>query len=171
ELFSSTVDGFDLLEARGHATWVPPRETEGLALLSGQPAFRLHSQFDDGALSMAAKISGREPVLIHPTDAATRGISDGDVVELSSPRGRCLAGARLTEDIAPGSVFLWTGTWYQPDSEGNCQHGNPNVLTHDLRTSEWSQSPAAYSTRVEIAPFNGEPPPITVHGPPAFSAG
>lgn len=139
-------------------------------MLSGQPAFRLHSQFDDGALSMAAKIDGREPVLIHPTDATSRGISDGAIVELTSPRGRCLAAARVTDDIAPGSVFLWTGAWYQPDADGNCQHGNPNVLTHDLRTSEWSQSPAAYSTRVEIAPFNGPLPPITVHEPPELSA-
>ncbi|MEM6277361.1 MAG: molybdopterin-dependent oxidoreductase, partial [Pseudomonadota bacterium] len=168
ELYSDVVAGFDLPECPGHAAWSLPRETEGLALLSGQPATRLHSQFDDGALSMGGKVAGREPVLIHPEDAAMYGICHGDVVELESIRGRCLAGARLTDEIARGCVFLWTGAWYQPDDQGHCQHGNPNVLTHDLRTSDWSQSPAAHSTRVQIRRFFGDPPDIHVHRPPPF---
>ncbi|MEM1375028.1 MAG: molybdopterin-dependent oxidoreductase [Pseudomonadota bacterium] len=168
ELYSEVVAGFGLPDCPGHAAWSAPREAGGLALLSGQPATRLHSQFDDGALSLGAKIAGREPVLIHPADAAARGVRAGDVVELESARGRCLAGARLTEGIARGCVFLWTGAWYQPDAGGHCVHGNPNVLTHDLRTSAWSQSPAAHSTRVELRPLAGDPPDIHVHSPPRF---
>ena len=63
---------------------------------------------------MAEKVQGREPVLIHPQDAAARNIHDRDVVELYNDRGRCLAGARITESIRPGCVFLWTGAWYDP---------------------------------------------------------
>jgi len=54
----------------------------------------------------------REPVLIHPTDAQERGIEDGSVVELSNAHGRCLAGARVTDEIAQGRLFLWTGARY-----------------------------------------------------------
>ena len=179
ELFSDKVAGFGLAECKGHATWVEPRdwapdvaEAYPLALISGQPGTRLHSQFDNGALSRSAKISGREPVLINPADASSRGISDGDTIELFNARGRCLAGARVTSDIAEGSVFLWTGAWYDPDFDApgrRDRHGNPNVLTHDLRTSEFSQSPAAHSARIDVRKYDGPPDPIKAHEPPSFA--
>ncbi|MEM6478592.1 MAG: molybdopterin-dependent oxidoreductase [Pseudomonadota bacterium] len=172
-LFSPVVAGFDLSDCAGHATWNAPRDPapEGsLALLSGQPGTRLHSQFDNGALSLEAKIGGREPVLINPLDAAAHGIRDGDIVRLSNERGACLAGASVTDDIAPGALFLWTGAWYDPDDKGDCRHGNPNVLTHDERSSDWSQGPAAHSVRVMIARFDETPPEIAAHEPPRFVA-
>ncbi|MEO0429528.1 MAG: molybdopterin-dependent oxidoreductase [Pseudomonadota bacterium] len=176
ELYSERIAGFALADCPGHATWFPPRDaTRGdypLALLSGQPGTRLHSQLDNGATSLAAKVKGREPVLLHPADAAARGIADGDVVELFNDRGRCLAGARLTPDILQGCVFLWTGAWYDPDydaPDARDRHGNPNVLTHDLRTSSLSQSPAAHSARVEAKRFEGAPPPVQAHNPPPFA--
>ena len=174
ELFSQTVAAMDLIECGGHATWNAPRDqTEGtypLALISGQPGTRLHSQFDSGATSMAQKIAGREPALIHPADAAPRGITTGDVVELRNDRGRCLAGARVTDDVMPGVVFLWTGAWYDPDFDDphhRDRHGNPNTLTHDLRTSEWTQSPAAHSVQVEMRKLDGPAPSVRAHHPPA----
>ncbi|MXY34462.1 MAG: hypothetical protein F4Y60_10350, partial [Boseongicola sp. SB0664_bin_43] len=97
--------------------------------------------------------------------------SDGDVVELFNDRGRCLAGARVTSDVAPGVVFLWTGAWYDPDFDEpghRDRHGNPNVLTHDLRTSEFSQSPAAHSALVDIRRLDGVPPQVRAHEPPRF---
>ena len=105
-------------------------------------------------------------MLINARDAAARGITDGDLVELSNARGRCLAGARVSEDIAEGTVFLWTGAWYDPDKDGHCQHGNPNVLTHDERTSEWGQGPAAHSTRVQIRRLEAKGVYAPPHRPP-----
>lgn len=179
ELYSELVAGFGLAECNGHATWVEPHDwaaadadTYPLALVSGQPGTRLHSQFDNGSVSRAAKIAGREPLLINPLDAARRSTSDGDIVELFNARGRCLAGARVTDDVAEGTVFLWTGAWYDPDFETRDhrdRHGNPNVLTHDLRTSEFSQSPAAHSARVEVQKFSGNPGPVRAHEPPQFA--
>lgn len=176
ELYSDVIAGFDLPDCPGHASWLPRRDAgdadHPLFLISGQPATRLHSQLDNGAYSLGHKIAGREPVLIHPDDARTRGIEDGDVVELFNARGRCLAGARLTDDIAPGSVFLWTGAWYDPDYsalQDRDRHGNPNVLTHDLRTSALSQGPAAHSARVELARFDAKPPKVMAHEPPEFA--
>ncbi len=175
ELFSDTVAGFGLSDCAGHATWNAPRDQVAedwpLALISGQPGTRLHSQFDNGATSKARKIKGREPVLIHPEDAAARGIEDGDIVEVFNHRGTCLAGARVTDGVAKGVVFLWTGAWYDPDfdaADHRDRHGNPNVLTHDLRTSEFSQSPAAHSAQVDIRRLEGDAPPVLAHEPPAF---
>ncbi len=175
ELYSATIAGFDLPDCAGHATWNPPRDqmdgTFPLALISGQPMTRLHSQFDNGSLSMSGKIKGREPVLIHPDDARERGIKDSDIVELFNDRGRCLAGAVVTADVAKGVVFLWTGAWFDPDFEApdhRDRHGNPNVLTHDLRTSEFSQSPASHSAQVDAMKFEGEVPEVMSFQPPIF---
>lgn len=175
EIFSETIAGFNLPDCAGHATWYVPRDvaagTGALYLLSGQPKTRLHSQLDNGAYSLSHKIKGREPILIHPDDAAKHGISDGDVVELSNARGRCLAGARVTDEIRQGCVFLWTGAWWDPDfdaPQARDRHGNPNALTHDLRTSQLSQSPASHSARVDIRRFEGALPKITAHAPPPF---
>ena len=50
------------------------------------------------------------------------------------------------------------------------RHGNPNVLTHDLRTSSLSQSPAAHSARVDVRvwPDDETPPAVRAFEPPAF---
>lgn len=180
ELFSETIAGFNLPDCPGQATWFPMRdiadgqgEAHPLYLLSGQPKTRLHSQLDNGDYSKSRKIQGREPVLINRADAETRGISDGDVVELFNTRGRCLAGAVVTDDIMPGSVFLWTGAWWDPDFDApqmRDRHGNPNALTQDNRTSGLSQSPASHSTLVEVALFTQELPEIQVHKPPCFQS-
>ncbi len=178
ELYSQTIADFGYEDCPGHATWMAPRGISNgdvkrfpLQMLSGQPATRLHSQLDNGDYSRSCKIQGREPVLIHPEDARLRNILDGDVVELFNDKGRCLAGARLTTDVMPGVVFLWTGAWYDPDFDApqhRDRHGNPNVLTHDLRTSRLSQGPASHSAFVELSRFDGELPGIRVHSQPEF---
>jgi len=180
ELYSETIASFHYADCPAHPAWFPPRDVARgagvhypLYLLSGQPETRLHSQLDNGHLSQKRKIKGREPVLIHPDDAVLRGISDGDIVELFNDRGRCLAGARVTDTIAQGCVFLWTGAWYDPDfdaPQARDKHGNPNVLTHDQRTSRLTQGSAAHSCLVECRRFDEAPPPVTVHQPPRFSS-
>ena len=101
ELFSERIAGYRYPDCFGHPIWLPPKEWLGdaaarpfpLHLISNQPATRLHSQLDDGALSRESKIRGREPIWIHPIDADARGISAGDVVRVFNDRGACLAGA------------------------------------------------------------------------------
>ena len=179
ELFSDVIADFDLKDCRGHASWFPSPEWEygtkyPLAMLSGQPKTRLHSQLDNGDYSRSHKVKGREPVLINPIDAAERGVKSGDIVELFNDRVCCLAGAQVSDEIIQGCVFLWTGAWYDPDlnaPQGRDRHGNPNTLTHDRRTSSLTQSTAAHSTRIELRRFDDELPPITVHQQPLFSPG
>ena len=182
ELFSQTIAGFNYDDCPGHASWLPPCEWLGsdradtfpLHLISGQPETRLHSQWDTGSYSQDRKVQGREPVLIHPDNAAARGIADGDVVRIFNDRGACLAGCVVTDTIRTDVVFLWTGAWYDPDTQpGNepaslpmDKHGNPNVLTHDRRTSRLSQGPAAHSTLVEVERWDKPLPPITAYTPP-----
>src|ERR671923_181013 len=58
---------------------------------------------DDCPGHPAWMIAGREPMAIHPADAAARGICNGDLVRLFNDRGACLVGARLTRTSGPAS--------------------------------------------------------------------
>jgi biotin/methionine sulfoxide reductase len=179
EIASATITGFAYADCPGHPAWLPPVEGAGssaaarfpLQLIANQPATRLHSQLDFGATSLASKIRGREPVRIHPQDAAARGISDGDVVRLYNDRGACLAGAVLSDALRPGVAQLATGAWYDPEDPAAetpfCVHGNPNVLTRDAGTSRLAQGCAGQLSLVEIERFDGPLPPIKAFDPPA----
>jgi len=169
EIFSETIDAFGYDDCAGHPRWFEPAEWLGgeqarrhpLHLVSHQPATRLHSQLDCGKTSRASKIQDREPVSIHPDDAAARGISDGDIVRLYNDRGACLAGARITDAVRPGVVILATGAWYDPHTPGGLErHGNPNVLTLDKGTSKLAQGPSAHTTLVEMELAGDDTPAV-----------
>jgi biotin/methionine sulfoxide reductase len=178
EIFSATIDAFGYDDCPGHPTWLEPAEWLGseqaarypLHLLSNQPTARLHSQLDCSTVSRAAKVAGREAVCMHPTDAAARGIADGDVVRLYNDRGACLAGAVVTDTIRAGVVQLSTGAWFDPEDPSHIgsldKHGNPNMLTRDQGTSRLAQSCSAQTTLVEIERFEGEAPAISAFTPP-----
>lgn len=178
ELYSETIAGFGYDDCPGHPVWMEPKEWLGaprtarypLHLLSFQPATRLHGQLDQGRVSLASKVAGREPILIGPADAAARGIATGDVVRIFNDRGACLGGAVVTDGILPGVVAMATGAWLDPLEPGRpgalCVHGNPNVLTRDEGTSRLGQGPVAQSCLVEIARWTEPPPAVRVHAPP-----
>jgi biotin/methionine sulfoxide reductase len=182
EITSATIAGFGYDDCLAHPAWLPPVEGVGspvmqdfpLHLVANQPATRLHSQLDFGATSLASKIQGREPVRIHPSDAAPRGIADGDVVRLFNHRGACLAGAVISEAVRPGVVQLATGAWYDPIDPAAenplCVHGNPNVLTRDAGTSKLAQACTGQLTVVQVERYGGALPPIRAFDPPNGSA-
>jgi biotin/methionine sulfoxide reductase len=174
EISSVRIAGFGYADCPGHPTWLAPTEGPNphfpLQLVANQPATRLHSQLDFGATSLESKIKGREPVRIHPQDAAARGIGPGDIVRLYNERGACLAGAVLSEALRPGVVQLSTGAWYDPEDPAAdnpiCVHGNPNVLTRDAGTSKLAQGCAGQLTVIEIERFDGPLPPVKAFDPP-----
>jgi len=119
-------------------------------------------------------VKGREPVWIHPSDAAPRGIADGDIVRVFNDRGAVLAGAVVTERVQPRAIQLATGAWFDPENPGApgslCKHGNPNVLTLDKGTSRLGQGPSAHSCLVDVAPWHGAVPEVTAFEPPTVLA-
>jgi biotin/methionine sulfoxide reductase len=182
ELYSETIAGYGYDDCPGHPVWLEPDEWLGgaraaefpLHLIANQPAPRLHGQLDAGAYSRASKVGGREPIRMHPDDARTRGITDGDVVRVFNDRGACLAGAVLTTDVRPRVVNLSTGAWFDPvDPEvvgSPCAHGNPNVLTADRGTSRLAQGSTGQHVLVQVERYDGEPPPVRAHRPPELVA-
>jgi biotin/methionine sulfoxide reductase len=177
EIFSETIASFRYPDCPGHPVWREPDEwlgslaarRFGLQLVANQPRSRLHSQLDVGAHSQSVKIAGREPVRMHPADAAVRGLRDGDLVRIFNDRGACLAGLAVDDAVRPGVAQLSTGAWYDPDpaNPGFCRHGNPNVLTADRPSSTLSQGCTGQLALVEIEPYRGTPPELSVTRPPA----
>jgi biotin/methionine sulfoxide reductase len=177
EIFSETIGSYRYPDCPGHPVWREPDEWLGspaarrfrLQLVANQPRSRLHSQLDVGAHSQSLKIAGREPVRLHPADAAARGLRDGDLVRIFNDRGACLAGLAVDEAVRPGVAQLSTGAWYDPDpaNPGFCRHGNPNVLTADRPSSTLSQGCTGQLALVEIEPYRGIPPELSVTRPPA----
>ena len=180
EIYSEQIASFHYKDCPGHPTWLQPKECLGgekstqyqFHLISGQPKTRLHSQLDPGEYSRSKKIQGREPALINPIDAEKLGIKDGDIIKLHNQRGACLAGAVVTDDVREQVIFLWTGAWYDPEQPGKVgsleKHGNPNILTHDGRTSRLSQGTAAHSTLINVEKFTKLAPAVTAFNSPLY---
>ena len=175
EIFSERIASFGYDDCPGHPAWREPFEWLGspiaerypLHLVSNQPRTRLHSQLDPGRASRATKLAEREPITMHPDDAAARGLTAGDVVRVFNDRGACLAGLVVSDVVMRGVVQLPTGAWYDPvEPFGLCKHGNPNVLTRDKGTSRLGQGPSPHTTLVEVERYGGPPPPVTAFNPP-----
>jgi len=180
ELWSDRIASFGYADCPPHPTWIPPREWLGserahrhpLHLVTVQPAERLHGQMDPGPISRAAKVAGRERILMNHGDATVRGIRAGDLVRVFNDRGACLAGAVIDDNLLNGVVIMSTGAWYDPDpSSGLDRHGNANVLSMDVGTSKLTQSPSALSALVDVEPWKGEPPPMCAWDPPVTKMG
>jgi biotin/methionine sulfoxide reductase len=177
EIFSQTVSNFNYDDCPGHPVWLEPYEWLGsddkrwpLHLISNQPKTKLHSQIDHGSHSKASKVMGREPVHIHPVDAAQRNLNDGSIIRVFNDRGACLGGVVIDTALRPGVIQMSTGAWYDPldpaEQNSLCKHGNANVLTRDKGTSKLGQGPSAHSCLVEIELYTEDLPPVTAHEPP-----
>ena len=171
EIWSEEIAGFVYDDCPAHPTWQEPAEWLGkvdrypLHLISNQPKDKLHSQLDHGSVSRSGKKNGREPMTIHPDDAAARGIGEGDAVRVFNDRGACYCSARLSDAIRPGVIQISTGAWFDPDETGACKHGNPNVLTLDKGGSRLAQGPIAHSCLVDVETADN-PPDVTAFDPP-----
>ena len=111
----STPDG----KARFHAVRQESNAEEltdayPLALLTGRVKDQWHTRTRTGKV---AKLNKSEPspfVEVHPQDARTLALRDGQAVRVVSRRGAFTAPARVTEAVAPGAVFApfhWGPLW------------------------------------------------------------
>jgi trimethylamine-N-oxide reductase (cytochrome c) len=178
EIFSRNIERMKYDDCPPHPTWIEPIERTGrsdtkypLHVSSGHPHSRLHSQLCGTKLRETYAVAGREPCLIHPKDAAARGIRDGDVVRVFNDRGQVLAGATVTEDIRPGVIRVSEGGWYDPAEPGKpgalCRYGDVNVLTPDIGTSKLAQGNCGHTAIGEVEKYQGDPPPVGVFIAPA----
>ncbi|WP_079132630.1 molybdopterin-dependent oxidoreductase [Streptomyces nanshensis] len=199
EITSAAVAALGLDDCPGHPAWIEPAADAGsgdrsedagqgeagrhpLVLIANQPESRLHSQHDGGPVSLGGKVAGREPLTVHPDDAAARGIHAGDVVRVFNDRGAVLAGAVISDAVRPGVLRLPVGAWFDPvpdpvrEAAGEpgallCVHGNPNTLTADVPTSRLTQGCTGQHALVQAERYQGRPPPVAVREPPPLLDG
>ena len=142
------VDGF--VRGRGRfirTDYVATDEKTGprfpLLLTTG----RILSQYNVGAQTRrtANVVWHSEDVLeIHPHDAETRGVKEGDWVKLASRSGETALRAQITDRVSPGVVYT---TFHHPTTQAN-------VITTDY--SDWATNCPEYKvTAVQVMPSNG----------------
>lgn len=176
EIYSDTIEAMNYRDCGAHPMWFEPVEWLGMKdkpakfhLLSLHPYDRLHSQQSNTSNRKRYAVADREPVLINTEDAKELGIKQGDLVRVYNARGEILAGANVSDDIMRGVVQIFEGAWYDPNAEGLCKNGNPNVLTIDLPTSELANGNIAHTALVNIELYKhkaGEDIKLTAFMPP-----
>jgi len=90
-------------------------------------------------------------VQLHPSDAAARGIADGDAVEVITPRGRVRFRARVTEDIVAGVVEANMGGGGPLGNEA-WRAANVNELTDPANVDPISGFPVYKALLCDVVP-------------------
>ena len=105
---------------------------------------RILSQYNVGAQTRrTANVVwyGEDVLEVHPHDAETRGINDGDLVALASRKGEISLKAAITTRVQPGVVYT---TFHNPET-------GANVVTTEY--SDWATDCPEYKvTAVQVTP-------------------
>jgi molybdopterin guanine dinucleotide-containing S/N-oxide reductase-like protein len=151
--------------------WIPYGETHQESLLcerakkypllivSNHPRWGIHANHED--ISWLREISTckvrgpdgyqYQPLWMHPSDAAARGIEHGDIVQVYNERGGVLAGAYVTERIMPQAVSMDHGAKYDPIVPGVLDRGGAiNTITPRNTTSRNASGMAVSGFLVEV---------------------
>lgn len=136
------------LEGYGETTDEYPLHCSGFHYKS-----RTHSSF--GSLDVLAE-ANRQHMWISTSDADARGIKNGDICSVTSPRGELLIEAKVTSRIIPGTVGIPQGSWHVADMSGDrIDHGGCiNTLTMQHPTPLAKGNPH-HSNIVQVAKATG----------------
>ena len=124
---------------------------------------RILSQYNVGAQTRRTANTAwhaEDRLELHPHDAESRGIRDGDRVRLQSRAGETTLRARLSDRLQPGVVYT---TFHFPDS-------GANVVTTD--SSDWATNCPEYKvTAVQVARLMAPVPEAAARPEPALERG
>jgi anaerobic selenocysteine-containing dehydrogenase len=175
-------DGKAVLKA---AEYLPPHELPSeehpFQLITGRTLYHFHTRTKTGRAPQLQAAAPEVWVEMSASDAADRELGEGDLLEISTPRGRVEARLRIS-GIRPGVVFLpfHYGYWDTADGAGPDGAGRAaNELTvtdwdpvskqpifktaaaaiRRIATADGATSPAPTTTA--SAPMAGSPPPTT----------
>ena len=82
-----------------------PDDDFPLVLSTGRVQHQWHTLTKTGKVAKLNKLAPGPFVEVHPTDAATLGVAEGDRVEIASRRGRAVMPAVVTDRVQPGCAF------------------------------------------------------------------
>ena len=135
-----------------HADYLPPAEVADaalaerfpLALITPKTHLFLNSTFANQARQHSAQPSPL--VVLHPVDAASRGVNDGDQVRVFNDRGSFACSVRVSDDARAGVVVAPMG-WWNSDYAG----GRSAQATTSQALTELGHAPTFNDNRVEVA--------------------
>ena len=148
----ATPDGRFQLRALRHQ---PGRETpDGSPRLAARYPLTLltpkqHLRFlnpNYGAFPEHQPPGNRPRIQLHPDDAAARGLTIGDRVEVVNDRGSLTVELELSDDLQPGVAALPFGWWHRATPEGR----SVNVLTNPEVPDDDIGSAAFHETLVDV---------------------
>jgi len=140
------------LAAAGHAPmpdWQPdPQEEKDAArwplrLLTAPGYFQAHTAYS--GVEFLRRREGPPGCLLHPEEAAKRGLADGAVVRLFNDRGAVRLVLKITDEVLPGVVLV---PGQRPDEE--TLDGTINMLVSD-RYTDLGDGATYQSTFLDIA--------------------
>jgi anaerobic selenocysteine-containing dehydrogenase len=134
--------------------YVPPRESPladargaahyPLSLITPKSQAFLNSGYANLALQRHA--AGPQYAMLHPDDALTRGIGNGEMVAIFNDRGRLICKAKVTTDVMPGLVAIPSGYW----RSGSRTNTSVNVLA-SAEHGNIGRSPTFSDVAVEVS--------------------
>jgi anaerobic selenocysteine-containing dehydrogenase len=92
-----------------------------------------------------AKAAGDAKLLLHPNEAAVRGIAEGDRVRIFNDRGDFIARAVVTEDVRPGVAVSYGVRWARLSENGSTVND-----TTSQRLTDMGGGPLFYDNAVEV---------------------
>lgn len=164
------------------AEYLPPHEAPGedypFILITGRTLYHFHTRTKTARAPQLQDAAPDVWVEISATDASREQISEGDLVEITSPRGAIRAKARIS-DIRESVVFVpfHYGYWDRPEDKAPDRSRAANELTitdwdpvskqplfktaavHVSRVSASDGQPAPAPTNTASGPVNPEMPP------------
>ncbi len=145
---SAARDGLDPLPA-----YHPPHEIpvpvdrkaadNRLALLSPSAHYFLNTNFAN--VERMTRRQGEIRLVIHPEDAARRGIVDGDWVRVWNDRGELRLRAQVSDDVRPGVCYVPSIWWRKFAADGQ----SVNVLTSQAE-SDMGGGATFYDVAVQV---------------------
>ncbi|MFX0577120.1 molybdopterin-dependent oxidoreductase [Nocardia nepalensis] len=109
-------------------------------------------------------VKGRDrcTALMHPADAAERGLSDGEPVTVTSPMGSIVVTLEVSDDIRTGAIAIPHGWGHQDPGVGwrvaaQLPGANVNLLHDPSLTDTFSGCSAVNNTWVSVTPAPTDP--------------
>jgi anaerobic selenocysteine-containing dehydrogenase len=135
-----------------HARYEPPAEVADaalaerfpLAMITPKTHLFLNSTFANQRRQRSAQPS--PVVVLHPADAAARGVYDGNEVRVFNSRGSFVCAARVSDDAPRGVVVAPMGWW-----NSDYRDGLSGQATTSQRLTALGNAPTFNDNRVEVA--------------------
>ena len=114
-------------------------------MLSPASAWLMNSSYGNDAT--VRERMGPATAILHPEEAAARGLAEGQEVMLENETGRLPLIVSISEEAPPGTVLVHKSRWPKGEASG----ANVNVLNPGRKT-DMAESSSVHGVEAELRP-------------------